>query len=543
MEKLITCGGSNQDERLFSRVIRPGPQLVKEASGELDPAIAKCIAGLKSSPDKIYILVNALGAGEYYGANYNSDYFAEDQLNPKDPNADYGYKTFMNAGIYRNHSNKDASKSYGKVICCAYNTRMHRVELVIEIDRKKCLEHGHMDLFDRLMRGEKPSVSMGCRVAYDVCSICKNQSRTREDYCKCCKDDPGLGHTLPNGQKVCVHNPKPKFFDLSIVVIGADRTSYVMAKVARAGGYVMGSAEAAAEAGMTSAVDRLRTLSKTATHAKKAEILKEIPATAAKVVPSIEGKDADIDGDTLDAMSAGGNLSKILTTSAAAGIVLKPQEFQHIVLTVMGAGDMAHSLSDSGSCFCPCQAQDSSIPFGSSSMYDRGLADIIRNIIPGRSMFGPPLVQRIVVIKTAARRRPVHYVDTPVLRKIAAAYNGYRVGMLEQIESIVANITERDVDLMATVHGGLLEDSLRTRNPAQKTASAPVNMALLGAVPLAYLYGAHTGGHGEQEKPADSFIAKHPVLAMSILVGLARLGAHVHTTGQLDEVLAKLAKD
>jgi hypothetical protein len=146
----------------------------------------------------------------------------------------------------------------------------------------------------------------------------------------------------------------------------------------------------------------------------------------------------------------------------------------------------------------------------------------------------------MVVIKTAARQT-VNYVSDPVLEKIAAAYNGYREQLAERITEIVANITDRELSLSSTVRGGLLEDVLSGRVLATKTASATVPMALLGAVPLAYVLGAHTGG-AKDEKTADSFVAKHPVLAISVLAGLARLVARAEENGQLDKALTKLVR-
>ena len=67
----------------------------------------------------------------------------------------------------------------GRVILSCYNPIMHRVEFVLEIDRAKAAQEGHTGLVDSLDNGGNPAVSMGCRVKYDVCSICGNKSKTR----------------------------------------------------------------------------------------------------------------------------------------------------------------------------------------------------------------------------------------------------------------------------------------------------------------------------------------------------------------------------
>jgi hypothetical protein len=517
MYKLITVSGSD-DSRLFSEIIRPGAPLVKEAS-VVHPDVQKCISGLKSTPGKIYILVNAMGAGEYYGSNFNGDFFEEKELNPPDGTSEYGYKTFLNSGVYRNHSNKDVTKSYGKVICSAYNLVMHRVELVIEIDEKKCKEVGHADLWDRLSSGEKPAVSMGCKVAYDVCSICGHKSATRQDYCEHARDQ--LSQVLPDGRKVFVYNPKPKFFDLSIVVIGADRASFVMDKVAHARFGIPSSAELAEDVNLTAASDILKSRMKLAAKGKSAEILKRVRATSARVVDPGE-KEVDIPDETLDEMSESGDLGKILTTASSAGIVLKPSEFQRIVLNIVGKPSLARQYSDSGCCFCNSNDTDESVEFGDPSMFSHNIMSALMPMLQERSAFEPVVSRRIIIIKTARAKKPLRKIKTPLLDKVAAAYNGYRKQLLEKIGTIVANITERELNLLATVRGELLEDSLVRRNLGVKTASAAVPLALLGAIPLAYIYGAHSGSD-EQEKAADSIIAKHPVLAMSVLAGLAKI--------------------
>ncbi|MFH1609363.1 MAG: LAGLIDADG family homing endonuclease, partial [Candidatus Bipolaricaulota bacterium] len=151
------------------------------ATDRMHPEIRAFVEGLKSDKSKLYVLVNALGAGEFYGSNINGDYFEEAELSKDSDLA--GYKTFLKSGVYRHHQNKDTERSMGKVVCAVYNWTMHRVELVIEIDRAKAREEGHQDLVDQLDAGKNPAVSMGCRVKYDVCRICGNKSKTRADYC------------------------------------------------------------------------------------------------------------------------------------------------------------------------------------------------------------------------------------------------------------------------------------------------------------------------------------------------------------------------
>ena len=113
-----------------------------------------------------------MSAGEFYGSNRNGDYFPEGALK------EY-HKTFEALGhVYRHHVNKDPKKSMGRVMFSHYNPEMHRVELILELDRKKS-----EDILTRLDKGDLPAVSMGCRVPWDECSICGNRAKTRKEYC------------------------------------------------------------------------------------------------------------------------------------------------------------------------------------------------------------------------------------------------------------------------------------------------------------------------------------------------------------------------
>jgi hypothetical protein len=72
---------------------------------------------------------------------------------------------------------------------------------------------------------------MGCKVPYDICTICGHKSKTRKDYCNCIRYI-GMGKILDDGRRIGVINTYPRFFDISFVFIGADKTAKVMCKLA-----------------------------------------------------------------------------------------------------------------------------------------------------------------------------------------------------------------------------------------------------------------------------------------------------------------------
>lgn len=172
------------------------------------------------TPGKTKILVLAMGSSEYYGPNRNGDGFREAELKKHH----HTFKT--NAHVFRSHVNKDPAKSIGRVIESFYNDDMHRVELILELDNDLAASE-----VSKIKQGKDIAVSMGCRIKYDVCSICGNKAPTRAEYCKHLKYE--MGDIYPDGRIVYADNPKPNFFDISIVVRPADKTGYMLKKVAR----------------------------------------------------------------------------------------------------------------------------------------------------------------------------------------------------------------------------------------------------------------------------------------------------------------------
>jgi hypothetical protein len=71
-----------------------------------------------------------------------------------------------------------------------------------------------------------------CRIKYDVCTACGNKARTRGEYCDHLKYEMGK-IASDTGIQYAALNPSPNFFDSSWVIRPADRTGYMLKKVAR----------------------------------------------------------------------------------------------------------------------------------------------------------------------------------------------------------------------------------------------------------------------------------------------------------------------
>lgn len=194
-----------------------------------------------------YILVNALGAFEFYDDNRNGDGFPNSPYkvgelascgHPECTSSLDGwisepetlhnhYQTFeKHGGIYKHHVNKDPSKSLGWINKAVLNPYMHRVELLLKLVNSR-----DPDIAQRIGDGDFPAVSMGCHVRWDVCTICGHRAPTRAQYCE--HASRMLRRVLPDGRKVAVLNPSPKFFDISFVFRPADPTGWMMKKVAQ----------------------------------------------------------------------------------------------------------------------------------------------------------------------------------------------------------------------------------------------------------------------------------------------------------------------
>ena len=172
--------------------------------------------GITIKKNHAYLYVIAMGAGDYFGENKNGDFFWEKDL------IQY-YKKFLNAGVFIQHNNKNPDKSIGKVLKSIYNNKMHRVELLIQIQRDLA-----PDIYEAISNGERIAVSMGVKVPSESCSYCgqvtKGSIANRCDHLKF-----HMHELMPNGIKVAaINHPPLNFFDISVVRKPADHQGYAL---------------------------------------------------------------------------------------------------------------------------------------------------------------------------------------------------------------------------------------------------------------------------------------------------------------------------
>lgn len=239
-----------------ARLIEPGH--VKRAQADSDTPmqeeLREYIRTLKPQKDSTYVLVNAMGDGEHYGDNINGDFFPYEELvhtdeefrklavhdwtgrRDKAAKLGWGFTTFYHAHVFKHHINKDPAKAYGTIDWAGWNTKMRRVELVTRLDHAWCKERGGEDILEKAHRNDFQDVSMGCKVPYDVCSICSHKAKTTPlEYCAHIRERRTNRDPRGDGTRPYMINIRPRFFDLSYVFIGADKTARSLMKIAMAG--------------------------------------------------------------------------------------------------------------------------------------------------------------------------------------------------------------------------------------------------------------------------------------------------------------------
>lgn len=183
-----------------------------------------------------------------------------------------------------------------------------------------------------------------CKVPYDVCTECGNRAPTRKQYCKHLKYE--MNRINERGVKHAALNPNPRFFDSSWVTRPADRTGFMLKKVARDAAYeIIGSYE------LSDYVDDLRL--KSAAFGKASAIDKVIsgdPAASSSGLPggtlSLVKKYSDTAPETqapkMDASTMKVTIeyapSDAVGTADAAGMPMGLRELIQYFMGRMGAG-------------------------------------------------------------------------------------------------------------------------------------------------------------------------------------------------------------
>ncbi|MBC8410377.1 MAG: hypothetical protein H8E12_16895 [Rhodobacteraceae bacterium] len=371
MDKILEYHYGDHNSEVFTLV--HSEHLNKVADYAED--VQEFIKFLERKAGKTYALVNAMSAGEYYGSNRNGDYFPKKALQAY-------HKTFESNGhVYKHHVNKDPKKALGRIAFSHYNPSMNRVELVLELDNARSAK-----IVEKLNDGHLPAVSMGCRVPYDECSVCGNRAKTLREYCDHLKGK--MNKVLEDGRKVFAINSMPKFFDLSIVTIPADRTAGFLAKLASSEP-VISSAQLAEQ------LDKEGELEANADIKKKIELPLNIDSLSKDPKNLIRDSQAPLDTKTIEKLSEM-NLDEVMSTFLGLRIMPSRRDFQKLALYSIGQSKLAEDLDAQDLIF---NASDEKVLDFSSIKYDNfneKIAGLLENSIPYMSLTQPLIVSRVL---------------------------------------------------------------------------------------------------------------------------------------------------
>jgi len=374
-----------------------GGEFEKTASivkvAQVSDDVAKVITSLEPADGIRHVLMNGIGAGEFWSSNRNGDFFNETGL--KHAGEDYGYSTFMKAHNFVHHNNKDPKVAVGNVKFASYNPRMHRVELIVATDLDK-LGKADQDLYEKVANGEPVDVSMGSKCDFDVCSICSKRSATRAEYCGHLKE--AMNQTLEDGRKIYAYTPHPRFFDISYVTKGADVT-------AKALQYLDKKASDGTVKKASEHLGEIRTCPDPSLHeevsCEEGYTVPEFKASEKFAVHVLEAVELTIPKGDLNKMAEVG-LTKVLSTASHMGVILKPEEYQRVALVHLGQEKIADRLeaeravidpADAGSWFDPkIQVIHDQVD---PDQIDPKVAEIIAPYVKDRSFFEPYFSARL----------------------------------------------------------------------------------------------------------------------------------------------------
>lgn len=390
--------------------------------------IASFLESFKPNPGFTYLHVIAMGAGEYYGCNVNGDYFPEKDLIAR-------HHTFVEqAKVFKEHDNKPTSPSFGNVVFSWYNPKMHRVELILALDKIKGEE-----FIRRQDAGEQLEVSMGCRVRFDICSICGNKATAKNPYCEHIKYHKR--EVYPDGKQAYMINVNPTFFDISIVRRRADKIAYVLNKVASVNSVASlmeKNAELFEHLGSeleTSLIplaptpdeaifaipdnDDMQKIAATLNDREEQEklaMVKRIKAQAVRVLqkgieealPALERVEPDLPVALLDRMARRHSIEDILHSFFLNAIPMKPREFTRIIIVQNGI-----PLEKFNDVLAGVRAARpaSQIPHGH---YQKEIGSLLEKFLMDRSSFLPAVMHRMDKVKTSAALNmnvPMAYYD------------------------------------------------------------------------------------------------------------------------------------
>jgi len=428
----------------------------------------------KGDDDAYWLHVIALTASEYYGQNRNGDHWSIEGLShlpegwtgspEKDKqlarSVSHGSATFYNAFVYPHHVNSSPAGSIGTVELVLWNPKQFWVELIVRLDKAKTSRSKVAWVLDRIARNAPFDLSMGAKVPFDMATtgdialyrraqqsfdpkrhrspadavlefhrLRKEQdgvgiyglSITRDDYIAECKER--MGEILEGGIRIGVRNDYSRYFDISVVFVGADKVAKYVMKLASRRGSLRESFDPSMglDRVISFSTGLLKAAADKGAAVKEGDIDKEVnPAFDEKSIRILSGLEEDLPEPTLSRIKEHPDLGQALSTLASLGIVLKPQEFDRIV-------------------------ESRELPAVHPSLFDPSLASTLLGAMKRRSALLPSIEARLGTTVGRDEARPA---ASPGDRYLA-----YRNRMSEVVEQAPEEVFRRYPDLWVSLLG------------------------------------------------------------------------------------------
>jgi hypothetical protein len=407
----------------------------------------------KLPKDKVAFYNRALGSFESYGLNKNGDGWFREELMRK-------HATFVSdAAYFRDHLNKIAiHPHFGRPIASAFNEKTDMVDLIILADFDKVAEND----IQMLERGGRVFTSMGCRVKFDVCTICGHQAPAPDHYCehvrKHARHPYGMGQVLADGRVCGVMNPDPIFFDISRLdanpaFVGSENLMKVAAAMAGGRGRrTMVQVKSERSVRPATAVKSSHGCGTTKkAEEKQADMVKTLPATT----------EAAVVGDRVIAAHAAaaprlpvaalikkaGSMTSALKGSLALGVIWSPDEFREGVKIASGKDPGPQSWPSRVKLASGASALSASsvAAWGATPLVD--LTDELASVAEDRSLLQPLLFNRCQHLKVAQNSGAGE--KQSLLPNADPSYSLYRALCVRGLEGSFSGIdTEKIADTM-----------------------------------------------------------------------------------------------
>ena len=361
-----------------------------------------------------------------------------------------------------------------------------------------------------------------CKVPFDSCSVCHHRSKKVDEYCEHLKT--AMNETWSNGHKVYAVNTMPRFFDISRVLIPADKIAMTLMKLASAttasktllgdddtgcGAYTLNHCS------IPSAViaERVKVAqAKLAFERKEGEIKKEVPAIMSsqdlsdgadrakiKQLKSLSDRarlisstEKDLPRETLERLSDF-PLHQILSSMAGLGMVAKPNEVTRIIIIKIRRGEPAQNIR----------------PIVDEGAIKTAAIELLLPFLTERSALAPWITRRAAELGS---RQTAKTASDKTMTNVMV-YQQYRQSLMGWDESVSRSTIVKHAHLLPEGRTASSEEMFNAMLGMTKESGAIHRAALAGAGLFApYLYSAHLQRSGKSKNVAQTFAEKHPGL-------------------------------